>query len=212
MARTEKTLRRDPAVDDWDTERQQLRADLGHRMKTVRQACGYTLEVAAQRTGLAVSTIHKIENGRVSPSYENLVKIARAYEIGMERLFSADHDAVQTTRMTVTRAGQGRRVRSRHFEYEVLCNALVDKKIIPLVTRVDRRAPLTGDDLEAHSGEETLFVLSGRVELVVEHYEPVTLETGDCAYFDSTLRHGLRALDDTDTRVFWACTYTDVAG
>ena len=210
MARTEKSLR--APVDDWDTERQQLRADLGARMKAVRQGCGFTLEVAAQRTGLAVSTIHKIENGRVSPSYENLVRIARAYDIGMERLFSADHDSAPTTRMTVTRAGQGRIVRSRHFEYEGLCNALADKKIIPLVTRVERRDPLTADDLEAHTGEETLFVLSGRVELVVEHYEPVTLETGDCAYFDSTLRHGLRALDDSDTRVFWACTYADVAG
>ncbi|PWR04293.1 XRE family transcriptional regulator [Meridianimarinicoccus roseus] len=215
MARTEKTSRPAavvPVAEDWDAERQQLRAELGARMKTVRQACGFTLEVAAQRTGLAVSTIHKIENGRVSPSYENLVKIARAYEIGIERLFSSDHEQAQTTRMTVTRAGQGRKVRSKNFEYEVLCNALAEKKIVPLVTRVERRAPLAPADLEAHTGEETLFVLSGRVELTVEHYEPVVLEPGDCAYFDSTLKHGLRAMDDTDTRVFWACTYTDVAG
>lgn len=197
-------------ADDWDTERQQLRVDLGARMKAVRQSCGYTLEVAAHRTGLALSTIHKIENGRVSPSYENLVKIARAYEIGMERLFSADHEAAQTTRMTVTKAGQGRKVRSKNFEYEVLCNALAEKKIIPLVTLVEKRAPLKLADLESHTGEETLYVLSGKVELTVEHYQPVILEVGDCAYFDSTLKHGLRALDDTETKVFWACTYTDV--
>lgn len=196
---------------DWDAERQQLRVDLGTRMRAVRQSCGYTLEVAAQRTGLALSTIHKIENGRVSPSYENLIKIARAYEIGMERLFSADHAAVQTTRMTVTKAGQGRKVRAKNFEYEVLCNALSEKKIIPLVTLVENRAPLKRSDLESHTGEETLYVLTGRVELTVEHYAPVILDPGDCAYFDSTLKHGLRALDDTETRVFWACTYTDLA-
>lgn len=196
--------------DSWEAERQQLRSDLGARMRAVRQAAGLTLEAAAQRSGLALSTIHKIENGRVSPSYENLVRIARAYDIGMERLFAADHETGPTTRMTVTRAGQGRKVRARNFEYEVLCNALSEKKILPLVTRVEQRAPLTPDDMEAHSGEETLYVLSGRVELVVEHYAPVVLEPGDCAYFDSTLRHGLRALDDGDTRVFWACTYTDV--
>ncbi|WP_114389490.1 helix-turn-helix domain-containing protein [Notoacmeibacter marinus] len=207
MAQAEK-LRNGHA--DWQSERQRLRADLGGRMKAERQAAGLTLEAAAQRSGLALSTIHKIENGRVSPSYENLVRIARAYEIGMERLFSADHESPQTTRMTVTKAGQGRIVRSRNFEYEVLCNALADKKIIPLVTLVERRAPLTPADLEAHDGEETLYVLSGRVELVVEHYAPVTLELGDCAYFDSTLKHGLRALDDTETKIFWACTYTDL--
>ncbi len=195
---------------DWEAERQQLRNDLGARMKAVRQGCGFTLEVAAQRTGLALSTIHKIENGRVSPSYENLVRIARAYDIGMERLFSADHEAHQTTRLTVTRAGEGRKVRAKTFEYEVLCNALAEKKIIPLVTTVAKRPPLTREELESHDGEETLFVLSGRVELTVEHYETVILEPGDCAYFDSTLRHGLRAVDDAETKVFWACTYIDV--
>lgn len=198
------------AADDWEAERLQLRSDLGSRMKAVRQACGFTLEMAAQRTGLALSTIHKIENGRVSPSYENLVRIARAYDIGMERLFSSDHEAHQTTRLTVTKAGQGRKVRSKNFEYEVLCNALAEKKIIPLVTRVEQRAPLRPEDLESHDGEETLYVLSGRVELVVEHYKPVVLEPGDCAYFDSTIKHGLRALDDEEARVFWACTYITI--
>lgn len=200
-----------PEPDDWEVQRQHLRRALGARMKAVRRECGLTLDAAAQRSGLALSTIHKIENGRVSPSYENLVRVARAYEVGIERLFSDDHESPQTTRMTVTRAGMGRTVRTKNFEYEVLCNALTDKKIIPLVTRVERREPLGPADMEAHTGEETLFVLSGQVEVTVEHYEPVVLHPGDCVYFDSTLKHGLRALDDTETRVFWACTYTDVA-
>lgn len=200
-----------PATGDWEAERKQLRSELGSRMKTLRQSRGFTLEVAARRTGLALSTIHKIENGRVSPSFENLVRIARAYDVGMERLFASDLAAQPTTRMTVTRAGEGRKLRSKHFEYEALCNALSDKKIIPLVTRVQRRGPLRPEDLEAHDGEETLYVLSGRIELVVEHYRPVELETGDCAYFDSTLKHGLRALDDEEARVFWACTHVEIA-
>ncbi|MEZ5797753.1 MAG: XRE family transcriptional regulator [Paracoccaceae bacterium] len=214
MVQTEKSSADLPdaiaADDDWEAERLQLRSELGARMKAVRQACGLTLEAAAQRTGLALSTIHKIENGRVSPSYENLVRIARSYDIGMERLFSSDHEANQTTRLTVTKAGQGRKVRTNTYEYEVLCNALAEKKIIPLVTRVEQRAPLTPDQLEAHFGEETLYVLSGRIELVVEHYQPVVLEPGDCAYFDSTLKHGLRALDEDEARGFWACTFIDV--
>lgn len=199
-----------PEENEWETERLHLRSELGGRLKSLRQNRGLTLEAAGQRTGMALSSIHKIENGRVSPSYENLVRIARAYGVGMEALFSGDQGKAQTTRLTVTKAGQGRIARTRNFEYEILCNALTGKKIIPLVTRVDRRAPLALEDLESHQGEETIFVLSGRVELVVEHYRPVELETGDCAYFDSTLRHGLRALDDDDARVFWACTHVDM--
>lgn len=212
--RTEKkvpqTAEIETEADDWEVERLQLRETLGNRMKAVRLACGFTLEAAAQKAGLALSTIHKIENGRVSPSYENLVRMARAYDIGMERLFSADHEAQQTTRLAVTRAGAGRKVSSKNFEYEILCNELAEKKIIPLVTVVSHRAPLRPDELEAHDGEETLYVLSGQVELVVEHYQPVLMNPGDCAYFDSTIKHGLRAIGEEEARIFWACTYVDV--
>ncbi len=199
-----------PDQTDWDVEKPKLRQALGMRMKSERTACGLTLEAAAERSGLAVSTIHKIENGRVSPSYENLVRIARAYDVGIERLISAEAQTPPTTRMTVTRAGDGRHVRTDKFEYEMLCNSLAEKKIMPLVTSVTRRDPLMEDDLEGHAGEEVLFVLSGSIELVVQHYAPVTLETGDCAYFDSMLKHGLRNIGDGDARVFWACTYVDM--
>lgn len=197
------------SVDEatWEEEREKLRADLGQRMKTLRQDCGLTLEGAALRTGLALSTIHKIENGRVSPSYENLVRVARGYGVGIERLLSAEAGSdTAKTRMTVTRAGTGSKERTSSYEYEVLCSALSEKKIIPLVAIIDRRGKLHSKDLGAHEGEECIYVLSGRVELQVEHYAPVELGVGDCAYYDSTLKHAIRALDDTETRIFWIST------
>ncbi|WP_210526210.1 helix-turn-helix domain-containing protein [Rubellimicrobium arenae] len=215
----------DPKTDDgpdgghsdgegsWAAERQQLRADLGQRMKLLRQEGGLTLDGAAQRTGLALSTIHKIENGRVSPSYENLVRIARGYGVGMERIFSSEETSgTAKTRMTVTRAGTGSKVRTPAYEYEILCNALSQKRIIPLFARIDRRAPIRPDDMDAHDGEEAILVLSGRVELHVEHYAPVVLAVNDCAYFDSTLKHALRALGEEDASIFWACTHIDLEG
>lgn len=200
----------DEAEASWAEEREKLRAELGHRMKALRQDCGLTLEGAAQRTGLALSTIHKIENGRVSPSYENLVRVARGYGVGMERLLSAEAGSdTAKTRMTVTRAGTGGKVRTSTYEYEVLCSALSEKKIIPLVATIERRGKLVSKDLGAHEGEECIYVLSGRIELHVEHYAPVELGPGDCAYYDSTLKHAIRALDDAETKIFW--TSTDVA-
>lgn len=195
---------------NWPEEREKLRAGLGHRMRALRQECGLTLEGAAHRTGLALSTIHKIENGRVSPSYENLVRIARGYNVRMERIFTSD-EATETakTRMTVSRAGSGSKVRSAAYEYEILCNALSQKQIIPLVARIERRAPITPADMDSHEGEECIYILSGRVELHVEHYAPVQLGVGDCAYYDSTLKHAIRALGEGDAVVFW--TSTDVA-
>jgi len=195
-----------------DSEKQRIRGELGRRVKGLRSTAGMTLEQASERTGLAVSTIYKIENGKVSPSFENLLRLARGYDVGLEKLIAAPEDEVSTTRLTVTRAGQGRSVEGRAYAYEVLCNGLTGKKIIPLIGTIGPTGDTSASNLDRHDGEELLFVLSGEVELLVEHYEPVILAAGDCAYYDSTMRHGVRSTGPQEARVFWACTHVDGLG
>jgi len=194
-----------PLLDD--SEKERIRSELGRRVKGLRSSAGMTLEQASERTSLAVSTIYKIENGKVSPSFENLLRLARGYGVGLEKLIAEPEDEVSTTRLTVTRAGQGRSVEGKVYDYEVLCNGLTGKKIIPLIGTISAAGDTSPAHLDRHDGEELLFVLSGEVELLVEHYEPVILTAGDCAYYDSTMRHGVRSTGPEEARVFWACTH-----
>ncbi|MFP3382194.1 XRE family transcriptional regulator [Tritonibacter sp. SIMBA_163] len=194
-----------PLLDD--SEKERIRSELGRRVKGLRSSAGMTLEQTSERTSLAVSTIYKIENGKVSPSFENLLRLARGYGVGLEKLIAEPEDEVSTTRLTVTRAGQGRSVEGKVYDYEVLCNGLTGKKIIPLIGTISAAGDTSPAHLDRHDGEELLFVLSGEVELLVEHYEPVILTAGDCAYYDSTMRHGVRSTGPEEARVFWACTH-----
>ncbi len=194
-----------PILDE--AEKARIRTDLGSRVKSLRLGEGMTLEQASLATGLATSTIYKVENGKVSPSFENLLRLARGYGVGLEKLIESPAEEVNTTRLTVTRLGEGRAVHGKTYNYEVLCNGLTGKKIIPLIASIGPRGPLDQDQLDQHDGEELLFVLNGKIELRVEHYEPVTLNAGDCAYYDSTMRHGIRSLGPNDARILWACTH-----
>ena len=40
-----------------------------------------------------------------------------------------------------------------------------------------------------HAGEEFIYVLTGRVEVHTEFYEPAILAPGECIYFDSNMAH-----------------------
>jgi len=195
----------DSAFDE--VERQRLRQELGSRIKSLRQERGLTLERAALNAGIAASTIYKIEAGKVSPSFENLMRIAHGFRVGIEQLFAAA-TVPSPTRLTVTRKGEGKPVRGRLYHYEILCNALAGKRIIPMMATIENQGQLMREDFDSPDGEQTIFVREGRVELCLEHYEPVILEPGDCAYFDSKVEHALRALD-APARVFWACTHID---
>ena len=90
------------------TEPQSL--DLGARVRELRKERDWTLEPAANRAGLARSTLSKIENGQMSPTYEALKKLATGLGISIPQLFTApDRDQV-TGRLTVTKGATGRRL------------------------------------------------------------------------------------------------------
>ncbi|SDX96549.1 Helix-turn-helix, partial [Ruegeria halocynthiae] len=92
-----------PFMDE--DEKARIRSELGSRVKSLRVSEGMTLEQASEKTGLAVSTIYKVENGKVSPSFENLLRLARGYSVGLEKLIESPPEEVNTTRLTVTRSG-----------------------------------------------------------------------------------------------------------
>ncbi|MGE4327679.1 MAG: helix-turn-helix domain-containing protein, partial [Pseudodonghicola sp.] len=62
--------------------------DLGARVRELRKARNWTLEQAATQAGLARSTLSKIENGQMSPTYEALKKLAVGLEISVPQLFT----------------------------------------------------------------------------------------------------------------------------
>ena len=65
-------------------------------------------------------------------------------------------------------------------------------------------------ELLRHAGEEFIFVTSGRVQVITEFYEPVTLETHQCIYIDSGMGHAyLLAPGCQEAWVVAGCTSDD---
>ena len=69
-----------------------LPLNLGLRVRELRKARNWTLEQAASQAGLARSTLSKIENGQMSPTYDALKKLAIGLEISVRRLGLLDPD------------------------------------------------------------------------------------------------------------------------
>ena len=81
--------------------------DLGQRVRALRRAKDWTLEQAAGQAGLARSTLSKIENGQMSPTYDALKKLAQGLGIGVPQLFTPPSQDQVNGRMAVTRSGEG---------------------------------------------------------------------------------------------------------
>jgi transcriptional regulator with XRE-family HTH domain len=165
-----------------------------------------TLSQLGEKCSLATSTISKIEQNQISPTYENILRLADGLQVDVAQLFSREQATMATGRRSLTRAGQGAKLASPHYEYEMLCSELSRKQFIPLLTTIRARSLAEFPDFIRHEGEEFVFVLSGELDLMTEHYEPLRLNTGDSCYFDSTMGHAVLSAGEQDAVVLWVCS------
>ena len=61
---------------------------LGERLRTLRKGLGWTLQDLAKRSGVSLSTLSKIENAQVAPTFDSLLKAARGLGISFETLLA----------------------------------------------------------------------------------------------------------------------------
>jgi len=177
--------------------------NLGERVRELRKSRGWTLEQAATQAGLARSTLSKIENGQMSPTYEALKKLAVGLEISVPQLFTPPADTRVSGRMTVTKSGEGQAHPTATYEHELLAGALTKKAMLPYRARVRARSFEEFDGWVRHDGEEFLYVLTGAIQLITEFYEPVEMRRGDSAYYDASMGHNVISVSDDDATILW---------
>jgi transcriptional regulator with XRE-family HTH domain len=182
--------------------------NLGERVRSLRRARGWTLEQAAVQAGLARSTLSKIENGQMSPTYEALKKLAGGLAISVPQLFTPPSRAQVSGRMAVTKTGEGQGHATTTYEHELLAGALTKKQMLPYRARIRARDLAEFGGWVRHDGEEFLFVLTGVARLYTEFYEPIDLRRGDSAYYDATMGHNVVSLSDEDATILWVTSLT----
>lgn len=177
--------------------------NLGTRVRQLRKAHGWTLEKAAQQAGLARSTLSKIENGQMSPTYDALRKLAEGLKISVPQLFTPPKGGQVNGRRTITRAGEGAAHATATYEHELLAGALTTKRMLPYRARVRARSFEEFDGWVRHDGEEFLLVLTGAIRFFTEFYEPVEMRRGDSAYYDAAMGHNVVSISDEDATILW---------
>ncbi len=176
---------------------------LGKRIRDLRRSRNWTLDEASRRTGLAKSTLSKIENHQMSPTFEAVQKLAAGLGIDVPQLFAPSAEGRSSGRRTLTRKDEGQPHPTVTYEHELLSTELSRKKMIPFKSRVRARSFSDFPDWVRHDGEEFLLVLEGTVELHTEFYEPVALACGDSVYYDSGMGHAVISISEEDALILW---------
>jgi len=176
---------------------------LGERVRALRKQRNMTLEQAAKRAGLARSTLSKIENEQMSPTFDAVRKLAHGLGISVPQLFTPPRAGAAGGRMAVTRAGEGRAHLTTTYEHELLAANMKGKQMLPYRARVRARDLEEFTGWVRHDGEEFLYVLSGIVRFYSEFYEPLEMRRGDSVYYDATMGHNVISISQEDAVILW---------
>ncbi|GGO87274.1 transcriptional regulator [Marinobacterium nitratireducens] len=177
---------------------------LGKRVREIRLSQNLTLEEASKRTGLARSTLSKIENEQISPTFTAVQKLVQGLGIDIPQLFTQPRQSRSSGgRRDITRSGEGKPHPTPTYEHEMLADQLTNKRMIPYRTTVRARSFDEYGDWVRHNGEELLYVISGSIRFYTEFYEPIELHEGDSAYYDCEMGHALVSTSEEDAVILW---------
>lgn len=163
--------------DDLDLDH--VLAAVGPRLRSLRQQRGTTLTDLATATGISVSTLSRLESGQRRPNLELLLPLAQAHGVPLDELVGAPPTGDPRIHLRpVSRDGRTVIPLTRRPG-----GLQAYKQVIP--PGPDQPDP---DDLKVHEGYEWLYVLNGRVRLVLGELDLV-LSPGEAAEFDTRTPH-----------------------
>ena len=180
-----------PALNDRVDQATTISAALdlvGPRLKAIRTRRGVTLTDLSERTGISKSTLSRLENGRRRPSLELLLPLAQEYRVPLDDLVGAPEVGDPRIRL------RPRRVKGR----TVL--ALTGKPGGVQAWKIIIPANQSEPNPRTHDGYEWLYVLSGRMRLVLGAQDLV-LEEGEVVEFDTTVPHWFGSTGDGPAEV-----------
>jgi transcriptional regulator with XRE-family HTH domain len=155
---------------------------VGPRLKQLRQQRGVTLTSLAASTGISKSTLSRLETGQRRPSLELLLPLAHAYRVPLDELVGAPEVGDPRVRLKPRRVN-GRTVIS-------LTRSPGGVQAWKIVIPTSKNKP----EMKAHEGYEWLYVLAGRMRLVLADHDLV-LGPGEVAEFDTRVPHWFGSVD-----------------
>ncbi|WP_432479496.1 helix-turn-helix domain-containing protein [Nocardioides sp. GXQ0305] len=160
-------------------------AGVGPRLRALRQGRDTTLADLSSATGISVSTLSRLESGQRRPTLELLLPLARAHGVTLDELVDAPATGDPRVHM--------RPVQARGMTMVPLTRRAGGIQAYKLV--LPARTGHAEPDPQTHEGYEWLYVMDGRLRLVLGEHD-VVLAPGEAAEFDTRVPHWFAAADD----------------
>jgi len=187
----------------------------GEHIAEIRKTYSISREVLAERSGVSVDLIAKIEDDGHIPDLAPLIKISRGLGVRLGTLLD-DHEqlgpvicraaeAVSSSRFKTGLPEDAKAGGQHGMSFNALAADKNGRHMEPFIVTIEADAQQTAS---AHEGEEFIYVLEGNLSLEYGMSRE-TLKQGDSVYYDSIVPHRVFSADSAPVKIL-AVIYTPV--
>jgi transcriptional regulator with XRE-family HTH domain len=182
---------------------------IGDKLARTRESMGLTLQQLARLSGVAPSTIQKIEAGTMMPSVAVMMKIARGLrkKIGF---FLDEEDGSTEASLVRKRDRRSSGSLDDGFFVHTLTAELVDPEMDGFILSLPPGAN-SGDEPVHHRGDEIVYCIRGRVVFTIGG-EDYALGPGDSLHFKSRRPHSWKNAGRSSAEMILVCSLPALSG
>ena len=184
--------------------------EMAKRIRELREITGLTVEEMAKRTDMSVEEYMQCETGNRNLSIAFLYRCTLSFGVDMGDLLEGRSPKLQT--YALTRKGEGQRIEEAHHMIGYnLAAGFRNRIALPLYMELAYRPGAEYEDIElvTHVGQECDIVIRGSMRIQIGE-KTETLYAGDCIYYDSSIPHGMIAVNGEDC-AFYAVVLSNSA-
>lgn len=160
---------------------------VGVIIKRLRKEQKMTLLELSKKSGVALGSLSRIENGKMMGPVKGHERIAKALGTTLPELYQPLPSSKRTLEIKEKTIGHVVGIHDRSFSSELLIANARNKKVIPLLITIKKDSQTAPE--ETKSGiDKFIYVLDGEVEVTIGE-EKYNLRSGSTVYFDSSVRH-----------------------
>lgn len=176
-------------------------AAVSERVRVLRMRKRLSLRALASEAGLSASSVSAIERGRSAPSVGTLHRLAAALDTTVPKLLGTPRGR---SRMVVT--PKQRPVMAMDTPGVVFENLYAIETQLQSILITVAPGHGSGEESYRHEGEEFLYVLEGRLDVVLDELHTHSLEPQDAMTFQSRRPHRWYNPGDVPAVIVWVNT------
>ncbi len=168
--------------------------EMAARIRELRRIEGLSTTDFALRTGVSEQEYIACESGMHDLSFAFIYRCAMAFGVNVTDIIEGTSPTLRG--YTITRAGEGTRIEKAHgMVYYNLAAPFQNRISEPLYVECACKADAERREIEltSHEGQECDLVVKGTLKVQIGSHTEI-LHEGDCAYYDSSIPHGMIAV------------------